>query len=144
MDTLTKFLKTPVSWNNLISKKNLRIHRRKKILPSFPFSKFYDRLNSFSINFMIQGAFNKFPDFFVQALFKCLYNFLNHRRFLKIQYVIAIHLMGWMTNLCVFRFKRTATAAIGIHPWLSLLVNFKNAIWTWGHIRRTICNKILF
>ena len=24
------------------------------------------------------------------------------------------------------------------------LVNFKNAIWTWGHFRRTICNKILF
>ena len=27
--------------------------------------------------------------------------------------------------------------------WLSQLVNFKNAIWTWGHFRRTICNKIL-
>ena len=41
----------------------------------------------------------------------------------------------------------TATAAIGIHPtkaWLSQLVNFKNATWTWGHFRRTICNKILF
>ena len=25
--------------------------------------------------------------------------------------------------------------------WLSQLVNFKNAIWTWGS---TICNKILF
>ena len=24
------------------------------------------------------------------------------------------------------------------------LVNFKNAIWTLGHFRRTICNKILF
>ena len=43
-----------------------------------------------------------------------------------------------------FRFKWTATAAIGIHPtkpWLSQLVNFNNAIWTWGHFRRTICNK---
>ena len=29
-------------------------------------------------------------------------------------------------------------------PWLSRQVNFKNAIWTWGHFRRTICNKILF
>ena len=28
--------------------------------------------------------------------------------------------------------------------WLSQLVNFKNAIWTWGYFRRTICNKILF
>ena len=23
-------------------------------------------------------------------------------------------------------------------------LDFKNAIWSWGHIRRTICNKILF
>ena len=39
------------------------------------------------------------------------------------------------------------TAGIGIHPtkaWLSHLLNFKNAIWTWGHFRRTICYKILF
>ena len=66
---------------------------------------------------------------------------------MKIQYVIAIHLMRWLTNFYDFRFKGTATAAIGIHPnktWFSQLVNFKNAIWTWGHFRRTICNKILF
>ena len=40
-----------------------------------------------------------------------------------------------LTNFYDFRFKSTATAAIGIHPikaWLSQLVNFKNAIWTWG------------
>ena len=45
-----------------------------------------------------------------------------------------------------FRFKWTDIAGVGIHPtkaWLSRLVNFKNAIWTWGHFRRTICNKIL-
>ena len=33
-----------------------------------------------------------------------------------------------------------------IHPtksWLIQLVNFKNAIWTWVHFRRTICNKIV-
>ena len=51
-----------------------------------------------------------------------------------------------MTNFYDFRFKWTATAAIGIlptKPWLSQLVNFKNAIWTWGHFRRTICNKIV-
>ena len=65
---------------------------------------------------------------------------------MKIQYVIAIHAMRWLINFYGFRFKWTATAAIGIHPfkaWLSQLVNFKNAIWTWGHFRRTICNKIL-
>ena len=47
---------------------------------------------------------------------------------MKIQYVIAIHLMRWLTNYYNFRFKGTATAAIGIHPtkaWLSQLVNFK-------------------
>ena len=65
---------------------------------------------------------------------------------MKIQYVIAIYLMRWLTNYYDFTFKWTATAAIGIHPtkaWLSQLVNFKNAIWTWGHFRRTIRNKIV-
>ena len=41
--------------------------------------------------------------------------------------------MRWLTNLYDFRFKWTATAAIGIHPtkaWLSQLVNFKNVICT--------------
>ena len=58
--------------------------------------------------------------------------------------VIAIHLLRWLNNFYDFSFKWTATAAIGIYPtkaWLSQLVNFKNAIWTWGHFRRTICNK---
>ena len=54
----------------------------------------------------IRGAFNKFPDFFVKA-FKIV---------LKIQYVIAIHLKGWLTNFYDFRFNGTATAAIEIHP----------------------------
>ena len=68
-------------------------------------------------------------------------------RYLKLSYVIAIHLMRWLTNFYDFTFKWTATAAIGIHPtkaWLSQLVNFKNAIWTWGNFKRTICNRILF
>ena len=61
------------------------------------------------------------------------YRHLNRRRLLKIHYVIAIHLMKWLTNFYDFRFKWTARAAIGIHPtkaWSSQLVNFKNAIWT--------------
>ena len=52
--------------------------------------------------------------------------------------------MRWPTNFYDFRFKCTATAAIRIHPtkaWLSQLVNFKNAIWTWEHFKRTICNQ---
>ena len=55
--------------------------------------------------------------------------------------------MRWLTNFYDFRFKWTATAGIGIHPnkaWLSQLVNFKNAIWTEGHFRRKICNKMCF
>ena len=89
---------------------------------------------------MIRGAFNKLPDFF-------LYRNLSMSHTLEIQYVIAAHLMRWLTNFYDFRFKVTATAGIGIHPpktRLSQLGNFKNAIWTWGHVRRTICNKILF
>ena len=51
--------------------------------------------------------------------------------------------MRWLTNFYDFKFKWTATAAIGIYhtkAWLSQLVDFKNPIWTW---RRTICNKIV-
>ena len=62
---------------------------------------------------------------------------------MKIQYVIAIHLIRWLTNFYDLSFKSTATAWIGVHPtkaWLSQLVNFKNAIW---YFRRTICNKIV-
>ena len=83
-----------------------------------------------------ERAFNKFPHF--------LYRHLKLSYTLKIQYVIAIRLMRWLTNFYDFSFEWTATAAIGIHPTktgLSQLVNFKNAIWTWG---RTICNKIVF
>ena len=75
-----------------------------------------------------------------------LYRHLKLSWTLEIHYVIAIHLIRWLTNFYAFRFKWTATAAIGMHPtktWLSQLVNFKNAIWTWGHFRRTICNKIV-
>ena len=88
----------------------------------------------------IRGAFNKFPDLFCTGIYNCC-------RLLNMQYVIAIHRKRWLTNLYDFRFKWTATAATGIHPtkaWLSQLVNFKNAICTWGHFRRTIGNKIMF
>ena len=76
-----------------------------------------------------------------------MYRHLNWRRLLRIQDVIEILLTRWLTNFYDFSFKLTATAAIGIHPtyaWLWQLVNFKNAIWTWGHFRRTICNKLCF
>ena len=75
--------------------------------------------------------------FFLTGIWNC-------HRLLKIQYVIARYLMRWLAYFYDFRFKWTATTGIGIHPtkaWLSQLVNFKNVIWTWGHFRRTICNK---
>ena len=53
--------------------------------------------------------------------------------------------MRWLTNFYDFRFKWTATAAIGIHPtkaWLSQQVNFKNAILKWGYFRRSSCNEM--
>ena len=84
------------------------------------------------------------PSIGFQAFFcSCIWNW---RRLLRIQYVIVIHLMRWLTNFYDFRFKSTATAAIRIHPTkasLSQLVNLKNACWTWGHLGRTICNKIV-
>ena len=71
---------------------------------------------------IISGAFNTFPDFFCTGISNC-------HRLLKIQYVIAIHRMRWLTNFYDFSFKWILTAAIGIHPtkvWLSQLVNFKS------------------
>ena len=44
----------------------------------------------------LRGAFNKFPAFF----FFCT-GFYNWRRLLKIQYIIAIHRMRWLTKFSV-------------------------------------------
>ena len=66
---------------------------------------------------------------------------------MKIQYVIAKYLMRWLTNFYDSRFKQIVTVAIGIHPtkaWLSHLVNFKNAIWTWGDFRERYAIKFCF
>ena len=86
----------------------------------------------------VRGAFNMFPDFFVQA-FKIVVDAWKFSMLL-----LYTHLMRWLTNCYDFRSKSTATAAIGIHPtkaWLSQLANSKNAIW---HFRRKLCNKIVF
>ena len=52
--------------------------------------------------------------------------------------------MRWLTYSYDFRFKWTATEAIGIHPtksWLSQLVNFKNAICVYGDNKCTVWCK---
>ena len=93
--------------------------------------------HTFLREFKIRGAYDKFQELFRTGI-------KNWRRLLKTQYVIAIHLLRRLTNFYDFRFKSTATAAIGIHytkARLSQLVNFKNAIW---YFRRTICNKLCF
>ena len=55
--------------------------------------------------------------------------------------------MRWLTNFYDFNFKLTAIAGIRIHPtkaWLSQLVNFKNAILTWGHLKERYAIKLCF
>ena len=55
--------------------------------------------------------------------------------------------MRWLTNFYDFRFKGIAIPGIGIHPtkaWFSQLVNFKNAIWTWGHLEERYAIKFCF
>ena len=59
----------------------------------------------------IHGDFNKFPHFFYRHL-----KFSILLLALKIQYVIAIHVMRWLTSFYYFSFKWTAAAAMGIHP----------------------------
>ena len=86
----------------------------------------------------IRGVLNKFPDFFVQA-FKIV---VDSWKFT----MLLLYIFWWLTNFYDFKYKWTATAVVGIHPtktWFSHLVNFINAIWTWYHFWRTICNKIL-
>ena len=82
----------------------------------------------------------KFQTFFVQA-FKTVVD--------SWQFSMLLLYILWDDWLIFhdFRFKWTTTSGIGIHhtkAWLSQLVNFKNAIWTRGHFRRTTCNKIEF
>ena len=90
----------------------------------------------------IRGAYNKFPDFFHMGIWSC-------HILLKIHYVIAIHLMRWLTNSYDFTFKWTATAGIGIHPtqaWLSQLVNLKNSVLNLEKMpqKRMECFRLLF
>ena len=72
-------------------------------------------ISTYNVN--VQGAYDKFPDFFCTGISNC-------HRLLKIQYLIAINLMRWLTNFYDFGFKWTASAGTGIHPdchswWLS-------------------------
>ena len=56
------------------------------------------------LSIYLWDAYNKFPDVFCTGI-------QNWRRLLKVHYVIAIHLMRWLTNFHDFRFKWTATSS---------------------------------
>ena len=79
----------------------------------------------------------KFPDFFVQA-FKIV-------RLLKVDYVITVHLMRWLTNFLWFS---RSNEQLQQELEYTLLKPDCHSWWIskmqWGHFRRTICNKILF
>ena len=69
----------------------------------------------------IHDAFNKFPEFFVQA-FKIVVDSW------KFSMLLLYNLWDDWPFFYDFRYKSTATAGIGTHPnkaWLSQLVNFK-------------------
>ena len=86
------------------------------------------------------GAFNKFPDSFVQA-FKIVLDSW------KFSMLLLYRLWDDWPIFMISGSNEHLQQEIEIHPtkaWLSQLVNFKNAIWTWGLFRRMICYKILF
>ena len=96
--------------------------------------------NSFTNHiYLIRGEFNKFPDFFVQA-FKIV---VDSWKFTMLWLYIL-----WDDGP-IFRISASNEHLQQQLEYTLIkpdyqLVNFKNAIWTWGHFRRTICNKILF
>ena len=81
----------------------------------------------------IRGAFNKSPDFFVHA-FKIVVDFWKFSMLLL--YIIWDDWPFFMIS--------DSNEHLQQELKLSQLKNFKNAIWTWGHFRRTICKKVLF
>ena len=85
--------------------------------------------------FDLRGAFNKFPDFFVQA-FKIVVDFWKLSMLL--QYILwddwPISMISGSNEQLQQQLEYTLLKPVE-------LLNFKNVIW---HFRRTICNKILF
>ena len=130
-----------VTWLNILWKYNIQRFQFSSAERLFVFSwsfttRFFNGI-TFDLIYTYLVHMISFQTFFVWA-FKIVVDSWNT------SYVMLYILWDDWTHFYYFRFKRTATAAIGIHPtkvWLSLLVNFKNAIWRWG---RTICNKFCF
>ena len=88
----------------------------------------------------IRGEFNKIPDFFVPA-FKIVVDFSKLSMLLL--YILWDDWPIFMISGSNEQLQQQLEHAL-LKAWLSQLVNFRNAIWTWGHFTRTICNKIQF
>ena len=85
----------------------------------------------------IRGEFKMFPDFFVQA-FKIVVD--SWKFTMLLLYILWDDGPILMISAANEQLQQQLEYTL-LKPdwWIS-----KNAIWTWGHFRRTICNKILF
>ena len=90
---------------------------------------------------LLRGAFNKFTDFFVQA-FKIVVD--SWKFTMLLLYILWDDWAIFMISVSKEQLQQQLEYTLLNKAWLSQLVSFKNAIWTWGRFRRTICNKILF
>ena len=83
----------------------------------------------------LRGAFNMFPDFFVQA-FKIVAD--SWKFIMLLLYILWDNWPGLNEQL------QQQLEYTLLKPVCQSWRISKNAIWTWGHFRRTICYKILF
>ena len=87
----------------------------------------------------VRGAFNKFLDFFVQA-FKIVVE--SWKFSILLLYILwddwPIVMISGLNEQLEQELEYTPRK-LDCHTW----VNLKNAIWTFGLIRRTICNRIV-
>ena len=122
----------------VIFKKFLFIHTR-FVNDKFVDNNFLTSQNSF-IYTQLCGAFNKFPDFFVQA-FKIVVD--SWKFTMLLLYILwddwPIFRISASNEQLQQQLEYTLLKPDCHSWWIS-----KNAIWTRGDFRRTICNKILF
>ena len=107
-------------------------------------TKIWKRKKSMKFNNLlkIRGAFNKFPDFFLQA-FKIVVDSWQFSMLLL--YILWDDWPNFVLSRSNEQLQQQLEYTQLKPDWnSSQLVKFKNAILTWGHFRRTICNKILF
>ena len=88
----------------------------------------------------VRGKFKELPDFFVQ---KCKIVVDSWKFSMSLLYIVwddwpIFIISGWNEQL------QQELEYTLIKPLCHSLLNFKNAIWTWWHFRKTICNKIVF